>query len=114
MGFWFRNFDADNIPVGSIISYQYNNTFSVSHRVVRIGSDDKGIFYICRGDNNTAVDPSPIRTDQIRGVFAFAQPFYLLPLELLAPFGSFCISITVLRWIKKSKGGEMKNEVKQV
>jgi signal peptidase I len=113
MVFWFRNFNADNIPVGSIISYQYNNTL-VSHRVVRIGTDDKGKFYICKGDNNTFEDPSPIRTDRITGVLAFAQPFYLLPLEMLAPFGSFCIGITVLRWIKRSKGGEIKNEVKHV
>lgn len=107
MAFYLRNFDSQNINIGAIIVYDFSKTLSVCHRVVSKGTDNRGIFYIAKGDNNTIADPLPVRPEQIKGILVFAQPIYLLPLELFSPAGSFLFSITVLNRIK-SRGGENK------
>jgi hypothetical protein len=55
-----------NLNIGDIISYD-DGTEVVVHRIVDIGSDDKGIYYIAKGDNNNVVDPNKIRREQIQG-----------------------------------------------
>lgn len=55
-----------NLNIGDIISYTEGNDIIV-HRIVDIGSDDLGIYYITKGDNNNAVDPNKIRREKIQG-----------------------------------------------
>lgn len=70
-----------DIQVGDVISYEYqdkNNEYQdkntnniksiIAHRVVEIGKDEKGIYYIAKGDNNVIKDPEKVRFEQVKGV----------------------------------------------
>ncbi|MCA9477958.1 MAG: signal peptidase I [Nanoarchaeota archaeon] len=54
----------EDIKVGDIITYKYGDE-RIIHRVVYIGEDEKGIYYIVKGDNNPTSDPGKVRFDQI-------------------------------------------------
>lgn len=61
--------EEDNIHIGDIVSYEnknLNKTFL--HRIVSIGEDDNGKYYILKGDNADSADPGKVRFSQIRGV----------------------------------------------
>jgi len=109
MAFFLRNFDSQNIGVGSVVSYEFNKTLTICHRVVSKGEDDRGIFYIAKGDNNTVQDPLPVRPEQVKGIWIFEQPFYLSLSLIISgvffPAGLFFCSITVLNRIKLKGGG---------
>ncbi len=54
---------------GDIIAYKpktMNGT--IIHRVIKIGHDDKGIYYILKGDNNPSPDPHKVRFEQVERV----------------------------------------------
>jgi hypothetical protein len=57
----------DEIALGDIVSYvsQYADGIII-HRVVFIGNDDEGIYFILKGDNNPTSDPGKIRCSQIQ------------------------------------------------
>ncbi len=57
----------DEIEIGDICSYksQYSSG-SIIHRVVYKGQDEKGTYFVFKGDNNPASDPGRIRFDQIQ------------------------------------------------
>jgi len=46
---------ADQIEVGDIISYKFENMLIV-HRVVEKGFDGQGVYFITKGDNNMISD----------------------------------------------------------
>jgi hypothetical protein len=56
----------ERLNIGDIIAYKEGSDI-ISHRIVDIGSDDIGIYYITKGDNNNAVDPNKVRPEQIEG-----------------------------------------------
>ncbi len=57
------------LEVGDIISYKSDFLGGVViHRIVEIGGDEEGIFYVAKGDNNINNDPEKIRFEQIEGV----------------------------------------------
>lgn len=59
---------AEDIGVGDIISYEANWTNGiVVHRVIEIGEDEEGIYYLAKGDNSPRVDPQKIRFNDIKG-----------------------------------------------
>lgn len=58
---------ASDIEVGDVISYFYGDDLVV-HRVIMIGEDEEGIFYIVKGDNNSRPDPEAVRFEQVHGV----------------------------------------------
>ena len=58
---------ADEIKVGDIVSYKYND-ISIVHRVVEKGIDEQGTYFIMKGDNNSDNDPYKVRFDQIQRV----------------------------------------------
>ncbi|HEX7096839.1 MAG TPA: signal peptidase I, partial [Acidimicrobiales bacterium] len=68
-----RDVDPHEIEVGDVIRFRRGNG-SVVHRVieVRIGADGEPEF-VTQGDNNPAPD-SPVRADDVVGVFAFRIP----------------------------------------
>ena len=59
----------DEIQLGDIISYE-SEQFGVVliHRVVYIGEDEGGKYFIAKGDNSPEPDPEKIRFSQIRRV----------------------------------------------
>lgn len=58
-----------DINEGDIISYHSKITGSIIvHRVIDISTDNKGVYYIVKGDNNPIRDPEKIRFEQIHGV----------------------------------------------
>jgi len=59
---------TDDVHVGDIISFNYNNELYV-HRVVEIGYDDKGWCALTKGDNNDDVDPGKRRFEDVNGVY---------------------------------------------
>jgi len=56
-----------DIEIGDIISYHYRGDLIV-HRVIDIGTDDQGLYFTVKGDNNSQPDPAKIRFDQVNGV----------------------------------------------
>ena len=57
------------LQVGDIISYDYYpGNYSIVHRIVDIKHDEKGIYYVTKGDNKDLADPIKVRRDQIRRV----------------------------------------------
>ena len=59
--------DPLQISPGDIISYQTIHGI-VIHRVMAIGEDQQGVYYIVKGDNNTLTDPVKVRFDEVQGV----------------------------------------------
>ncbi len=55
------------INVGDVISYQTSYGIII-HRVIEKGKDNKGIYYVVKGDNNRFKDPFKIRFPQVKGV----------------------------------------------
>ena len=68
----FKPSNPDQINVGDIISYHKKSTDErIIHRVIFKGLDEKGIYFILKGDNNPVSDPGKIRFENIdRVLFA--------------------------------------------
>jgi len=59
----------DDVHVGDVISFR--TPFSsgiIIHRVVEIGEDNKGRYFLTKGDNNPLRDPGKTRFKDIEGV----------------------------------------------
>jgi len=59
------------ITVGDIIGYRCSTCAEreiILHRVITVASDDTGVYFIAKGDNNPRPDPDRIRFDQIRTI----------------------------------------------
>ncbi len=57
------------VKKGDIIVYDKSESEkNIIHRVVDIGSDEKGIYYLVKGDNNDAIDQKKIRFFDIKYV----------------------------------------------
>ncbi len=56
-----------SIQLGDIISYNYNGSIFI-HRVVQMGQDQKGFYYIVQGDNASQPDSHQVRFEEIHGV----------------------------------------------
>lgn len=57
------------IKLGDLVAYQsklYGASFL--HRVIDIGEDDRGTYYIMKGDNNKETDWEKVRFEQIEAV----------------------------------------------
>lgn len=59
---------AASYLVGDIITYQISNGSDyITHRVTKVSSDDKGVFYKTKGDANSSEDFSNITADRVIG-----------------------------------------------
>ncbi len=57
----------EEIKLGDIISYKSDYADGIIiHRVVFIGQDDQGVYFVMKGDNNPASDPGKIRCPQMQ------------------------------------------------
>ncbi len=57
----------EQLKVGDIITYNYHGEHII-HRIVQIGQDANGYYFIVKGDNNPAPDPQPVRWSQVERV----------------------------------------------
>lgn len=57
----------DDIHLGDIISYKTESGIVV-HRVIDIGSDEEGIYYTVKGDNNPLEDNVKVRFEDVQGI----------------------------------------------
>ena len=61
-------YDSD-IKVGDIIAYDVDGyDYAFVHRVVEIGKDGKGVYFITKGDNFHKEDPNKLRLSDIEGI----------------------------------------------
>lgn len=61
--------NEDEIHVGDIVAYESKYVSGLTvHRVVEIGYDDEGKYFILQGDNAPRADPGKVRFDQIQYV----------------------------------------------
>ena len=58
--------EMDELEIGDVIIFQKNGEL-ITHRIIEIGTDYSGIYYITQGDNNEVSD-GKIRFEEIRGV----------------------------------------------
>mgnify|MGYP001562871945 CR=1 FL=1 len=58
--------DEEQIKVGDIITFEKEGRL-IAHRVIDKGADEKGVFFITKGDNNN-LDDGKIRFAQIKGI----------------------------------------------
>ena len=60
--------DPNDIQVGDIVSYETPLAPGtvVIHRVVEIGEDEEGLYFIFKGDNNPTTDPDKVRPSQLK------------------------------------------------
>ena len=60
---------ADDIQVGDIVAYESGYAEgTIIHRVVHKSQDEKGIYFVLKGDNNPTSDPGKVRFEQIKSV----------------------------------------------
>lgn len=65
----YRPKTVDDISAGDIVSYfRPGEMRPVIHRVVYVGEDAEGVYFITKGDNNVASDPGKVRFEQIYSV----------------------------------------------
>ncbi len=61
--------NANEIKVGDIIAYDVDGyDYAFVHRVVEIGNDEKGAYFITKGDNYWKEDPNEVRFSQVEGI----------------------------------------------
>ena len=62
--------DNTNLVLGDIVSYRPKKDTSqiIVHRIIGVGIDNQGVYYILKGDNNKSPDPERVRRDQIQRV----------------------------------------------
>ncbi len=57
----------NNIHIGDIISYDSGSGI-VIHRVIDILSDEQGLYYVVKGDNNPIPDKQKVRFSDVHGI----------------------------------------------
>jgi hypothetical protein len=62
-----RPSNPEMIKAGDVISYR-TGYGKIIHRVVEVGKDSRGVYYIVKGDNNRFEDPIQVRFEDIIGV----------------------------------------------
>ena len=58
---------ASDIHLGDVISYKYG-TDIIIHRVIGISSDETGLYYTTKGDNNPLADSVRVRFSDVNGI----------------------------------------------
>ncbi|MBT4576760.1 hypothetical protein HOM13_01305 [Candidatus Woesearchaeota archaeon] len=66
-GLEFIPTDVNDIHLGDVISFGYGDEVYI-HRVVEIGKDEFGIYFVTKGDNNFNIDDGVRRFEDIQGV----------------------------------------------
>ncbi|GAW91968.1 signal peptidase I [Calderihabitans maritimus] len=69
--------DPEEIAIGDIITYRkdVDSETVITHRVVEVGREGKGLVFITRGDANDSVDPDPVPARNVIGRVEFYIPY---------------------------------------
>ena len=60
---------ASEIKVGDIVAYDVDGyDYAFVHRVIDIGNDEEGVYFITKGDNFWKEDPDKLRFSDIEGI----------------------------------------------
>lgn len=57
--------NENEIHLGDIVTYTNSEGMRIIHRVIGIEKDEKGTYFILKGDNNRNPDPYKVRFDMI-------------------------------------------------
>ena len=60
--------NENEIHIGDIVSYRAFTNDIVIHRVIEKGTDEQGVYFILKGDNNPYPDPEKVRFSQIQRI----------------------------------------------
>lgn len=58
--------DINKLNVNDVIQFKKDNIL-ISHRVIVVGNNKEGIYYITKGDNNSTPDSDKVKPEQIKG-----------------------------------------------
>ena len=67
--------DADGLEVGDAITFRLDSGVVVTHEIVKVDEDEKGLFFVTQGLANNTPDGSPVREDAIIGKATFSIPY---------------------------------------
>lgn len=70
--------DVNNLKIGNVIAYKYDNIIIV-HRLVKIVNSGDETYYYTKGDSNNMIDNYPISIENIIGVVDFKIPYIGIP-----------------------------------
>lgn len=72
-----RPVDTDELHEGDVITFQpiSDNPALTTHRIQAISYGSEGRQFVTRGDANGAVDPEPIKAEQVMGQVWYSVPF---------------------------------------
>lgn len=79
---YVKDIAPEDVEVGDVITFKMSAKSDVvaTHRVVEVLLDEKA--FVTKGDNNDAVDSSPVSFDRLLGITVFSLP-YLGELSIL-------------------------------
>jgi signal peptidase len=88
-----------DIKVNDVITFISTSSISrgmtITHRVIDIGTDENGVTYTTKGDNNLSADSSPAKYSNVIGKVIFRIPSLGRIQSFLASNGNFLIIIIV-------------------
>lgn len=67
---------SQNLQINDVITFSNPDNQLITHRIVDVTSNDSGVFYTTKGDNNNTADIAPVSPDNIVGQYqGFTIPF---------------------------------------
>lgn len=65
-----------NFQNGDVITFMEEENKLITHRITEVTTTDSGVLYTTKGDNNNAVDASPVLAENVMGVYSgFTIPY---------------------------------------
>lgn len=87
------------IKVGDVITFISTSSISrgmtITHRVIEVGSDENGVTYTTKGDNNLSPDSAPAKYENVIGKVIIRVPQLGRLQSFLASKGGWLIAIVV-------------------
>ncbi|WP_200415912.1 signal peptidase I SipW [Virgibacillus salexigens] len=122
--------DGSNFQDKDIITFMEEDNKLVTHRITEVTETKNGVVYRTKGDNNNAVDTSPVLAENVVGIYhGFTIPYLgyfidfaqspngsilllILPGVLLLVYSGFSIwrALAQLEDTKKSDNAEVKQQ----
>lgn len=108
---------ADELEIGDAITF-YTNGVVVTHEIVDIDEDEKGVFFTTQGIANDTVDSTPVREGEVIGKVVLSIPLLgYLSSFLQTPYVRYAfiggIIILLLLSLLRTSDDEQQNESEQ-
>lgn len=89
--------NPNDIKVGDVITFISTSSISrgmtITHRVINVSTDESGVVYKTKGDNNLSPDSAPAKYDNVIGKVIFRIPQLGRVQDFLASKGGWLIAI---------------------